>query len=121
MGGFVADVIHIRIDVKTVRGLNAREHWAVRARRVRNEHDQTRVAWIRAGKPKLKTPAIVTITRHSVQLMDDDNLPGATKAIRDELAEIAGVDDGSAALRFEYAQVRLPRRQQWVTVDWMAK
>jgi hypothetical protein len=39
--------------------------------------------------------------------MDDDNLPGSLKAIRDEVASVLGVDDGDRArIRFAYAQER---------------
>jgi hypothetical protein len=41
--------------------------------------------------------------------MDDDNLPGSMKAVRDQIAEWLGVDDRhSNQVRYVYAQKRGP-------------
>ncbi len=36
--------------------------------------------------------------------MDDDNLQGACKYVRDEIASLIGVDDGSASYTWVYRQ-----------------
>ena len=101
------------LPIKTVTGLNAREHWRVRHKRVSSERATTR--WI--IKPFI-TPATVRFTRLSSALCDDDNLQGAMKAIRDEVAKIAGVDDGPRGpIRWEYAQEKCKRGDFGVRVE----
>ena len=109
-------MIHIP-DFRTGSGLNGREHWAGRARRVRSERDM--VAWSlrKATKPQL--PLLVTLTRVAPSNgLDDDNLSGSLKAVRDEVAAWLGVDDKRRdVVRYEYAQ----RRGPWaVEVEWEA-
>ena len=101
------------LPIKTVTGLNAREHWRVRHKRVQAERHTT--AWhIRP----FATPAVVRFTRLSPALCDDDNLQGAMKAIRDEVAKIAGVDDGPRGpIRWEYAQEKCKRGDFGVRVE----
>ena len=54
---------------------------------------------------KVKPPCVVTFTRLSPRALDDDNLRGACKPIRDEVARMLGVDDGPSSLvRWNYAQ-----------------
>lgn len=78
-----------RLPIKTVTGLNAREHWTTRHRRVSSEKAMTALV-IRS----VPIPCTVTMTRLSASECDDDNLQGAMKAIRDQIAKTAGVDDG---------------------------
>lgn len=105
------------LPIKTVTGLNAREHWRVRHKRVQAERNTT--AYI--VRP-FTTPAVVRFTRLSPALCDDDNLQGAMKAIRDEVAKIAGVDDGpTGPIRWEYAQEKCKRGTCGVRVEITSK
>lgn len=109
-------MIHIP-DFRTGSGLNGREHWAGRARRVRSERDMA--AWYlrRAAKPV--PPLVVTLTRVAPSKgLDDDNLSGSLKAVRDEVAAWLGVDDKRRdVVRYEYAQ----ERGKWaVRIEWEA-
>ena len=98
----------IRVDIRTVPGMNVREHWRARARRVKAE--RAAVAWMLAGKPKPSVPCIVTLTRVAPSNgLDDDNLAGALKGVRDQVAEWLGVDDKRSDLvRYVSAQRRGP-------------
>lgn len=98
----------IRVEIRTVPGLNAREHWRARARRVKAERKA--VGWVLGGKPKPVTPCAVLLTRVAPSAgVDDDNLAGALKAVRDQVAEWLGVDDKRRDLvRYVYAQRRGP-------------
>jgi hypothetical protein len=49
---------------------------------------------------------VVTITRVSPRLLDDDNLRGALKAVRDGIADALGVDDRDERVRWRYRQIR---------------
>ena len=98
----------ILIPIKTGRGMNSREHWRRRAARVKAE----RVAvWAHLnGKEKPELPCIVTQTRLAPSNgLDDDNLAGSLKAVRDQVAEWLGVDDKRREIvRYEYEQRRAP-------------
>lgn len=104
------------IPIKTVTGLNAREHWRVRHRRVKAEKAATALL----VKP-FPVPCIVRMVRLSPALADDDNLQGACKAIRDEIARICGVDDGpTGPITWAYAQEKCKRGQHGVRVEMLA-
>lgn len=104
------------IPIKTVTGLNAREHFRVRAKRVKAE----RAATALIVKPFF-TPCIVRLVRLSPALCDDDNLQGACKAIRDEIAKINWVDDGpNGPITWVYAQEKCKRGTFGVRVEFLA-
>lgn len=101
------------LSIKTVTGLNAREHWRARHRRVQAERWAARMII----KPHA-TPCTVRMIRLSSVLCDDDNLQGACKAIRDEIAKLCGVDDGpNGPIKWEYAQEKCKRGQYGVRVE----
>jgi hypothetical protein len=57
------------------------------------------------GRPELKPPFVVTMTRIGLRTMDDDNVAFAFKACRDAVAACLGIDDGDVArIRFRYGQ-----------------
>lgn len=106
----------ITVPLRTVPGLNARELWQVRSSRVKKERKA--VAWSLVGQQRPAIPCSVRLTRVSpghVEI-DDDNLPGALKAVRDQIAEWLGIDDRHRnQVRYVYAQKRGP----WgVTIEW---
>lgn len=97
------------IPIKTVSGLNAREHWRQRTRRVKAE--RTAVAWALRAAERPPIPCAVLLTRiaPSNGLDPDDNLPSSMKGVRDQIAEWLGVDDRKRQLvRYLYAQERGP-------------
>lgn len=98
----------IVIPIRTVSGLNVREHWRARSRRVKAERDAT--AWLLRPVAKPPLPCLVTITRVAPSAgLDDDNLPGALKGVRDQIAMWFGVDDRERAIvRYRCAQRRGP-------------
>lgn len=82
---------------------NLREHWAAKAKRVDAQKRAVRYrcpAW--TGRPLL----VVRLTRVAPRALDDDNLRGALKAVRDAVASWLKVDDASPLVRWEYAQER---------------
>lgn len=90
------------IPLRTVSALNRREHWAVRARRVKAERRAalliTQPNWID------KFPATITLVRFGPRKLDDDNLRGAMKGVRDGVADRLGVDDADPRITWEYQQ-----------------
>ena len=87
------------------KGPNSREHWRVKAKRVAAERTCTSYALMGEKKPPI--PCSVRLTRIGRGLLDDDNLVGSMKGVRDEIAKWLGVDDRhSETVRYVYAQKR---------------
>lgn len=122
-------MIRVTLPIKTRSVLNLREHWAARARRTKAHRAATILA-LRVAHPggvsltwdKLDgtNRLVVTLTRYGRRL-DDDNLRGALKAVRDGVAEWAGIDDGSERWRWEYAQQKAgklgERVEVWIRIE----
>lgn len=98
----------IYFPLRTSSGQNAREHFRVRAKRVKAE--RVAVWCMLHGKPKPKIPCSCLLTRCAPSGgLDDDNLAGSLKSVRDEVAQWLGVDDRHRnQVRYRYAQRRGP-------------
>ena len=68
----------------------------------KSQREATWVCMLGLDLPKL--PVIVTITRIGPRKLDDDNLAAACKYVRDQIAAIYGVDDGSDQYTWKYVQ-----------------
>ncbi len=89
---------------------NTRDHWTVKARRIANQKWVVRSYLLLFQKPA--AVARVTLTRVAPRRLDDDNLRGALKAVRDAVADwlIPGLAPGRAddKLEWYYEQVQGP-------------
>lgn len=92
------------VPVRTVSEANSREHWAAKAKRARLQRLAVFVHLQDNDMMIPKPPCIVTITRIGVRKLDGDNLQRAMKAVRDEVANRLGVDDGGDAVEWRYDQ-----------------
>lgn len=111
-------MISLAIPIRTTTGLNAREHWAARARRVKRERAATLRALLTFVRWYHKTDllrvlagagvASVHLERVSPREADSDNVVGGLKAIRDEVAAWLGIDDGDPRVVWSYSQSRGP-------------
>jgi hypothetical protein len=94
------------VPVRTVSEANRRDHWAKKAKRAKEQRLFTG-AHLRLWCDKPALPCTIVLTRISSRALDDDNLRGALKAVRDSIAEWLGVDDGpTGPITWEYAQER---------------
>lgn len=91
--------IQYSIPIRTVSALNMREHWAKRAKRVKAERNAAYLL-----TPHVSLPAAITMTRLGPRRLDDDNLRGALKGVRDGIADRLGVDDGGELVEWRYGQ-----------------
>lgn len=105
----------VDIDVHTVSEANRRDHWQQRADRVAAQRRTTRASLRLYGQPAL--PVRVTLRRLSVNELDDDNLRGALKAVRDEVAAWLMVDDRDRNVMWTYTQDKAPRGVHRVEVE----
>jgi len=117
--------IVFEVPVRTVSTLNARVHWAQRAKLAKTQRNMVRTCWIAVGQDRdgqLRVNAAqlwaarreqkprlwITLTRLSRRNLDSDNLAGALKAVRDGVADCLGIDDGSERLTWVVQQEKTP-------------
>lgn len=84
----------VPIPLETVSEANARGHWSHRHRRAREQRAAVLlVLRSRVGVRPPPMPLRVRLVRTSPRRLDDDNLRGALKAVRDGVADYLGIDD----------------------------
>lgn len=98
----------IRMALRTGTGLNDREHWATKMRRVKSEHQFTAwaIAASKLGRPHAPIAVLLTRVSPATRRTDDDNLRGGLKSVRDSVAAWIGIDDGDSRIEWRYAQER---------------
>lgn len=94
--------MEFRIPIKLPSLLNLRVHWTRVLRMKKSQRNATRLCMHGKAIPKL--PVVVTITRIGPRRLDGDNLAGACKYVRDEIARACGADDGNRSFRWRYRQ-----------------
>ena len=61
------------------------------------------------GKPSKRSQGprsvVVSLVRYGRRKLDDDNLAGSFKPLRDAIASSLGIDDGDPRMRWEYGQI----------------
>jgi hypothetical protein len=105
-------MLKLELPIRTVSEANSREHWRAKNARKTAQQTEVRAEWLKAIRKRnvyLQTPYAVRLTRLGPRKLDDDNLRSAFKGIRDEVARLLGVDDGSDLIRFEYGQEKVSR------------
>lgn len=106
----MSDAVVLTLPIRVTSGLNMREHWRVRAARVKKERTlATLAAFGCKGFTAIGWPAVCTLTRIAPGLLDDDNLAGGFKAVRDGIADALGIDDADPRISWRYAQQKGPR------------
>lgn len=104
----------IWMPIRTKTGLNSREHWHVRATRVKRERKAARWFWKTHDMFPLegfKGRMLITLVRQSpsTRLPDLDNVVGGCKGIRDELCALIGRDDSDPNITWRY----LAEKGEW--------
>lgn len=88
----------VELPIRTVSELNAHDRLRVRFRRKKSQ--QQTVALVLYSAFQRRRPALpvhVVMTRIGPQRMDSDNVQGALKHVRDEIARWLNIDDGDEA------------------------
>jgi len=63
------------------------------------------VGAIERARPRIAHDCVVVrLERVAPRALDDDNLRGALKAVRDAVAEALGIDDADPRVRWQYGQ-----------------
>ena len=84
-------------NISIISESNNTDHWSKKRKRRIMQDSIIRIEWKKMDV-KIKLPCIVALTRISPRLLDDDNLRGALKSIRDTIADllIPGLKKGQA-------------------------
>lgn len=110
-------VLTVRLPLATKSLTNMRTHWAAKARLAKGQ--RTPVALVMrtafAAHPA-QLPATVTLTRIAPRTLDDDNLRGALKSVRDGVADALGLDDRDGRVRWGYAQRKGQARELGIEI-----
>lgn len=80
-------------------------HWRSLSAITNKQKAATRLVMSGIDAPPIPAlPLLITITRVGPRRLDDDNLAGACKYVRDAIAAKVGVDDGSDLYTWRYEQ-----------------
>ena len=96
-------VFHLPLKIES--NANLREHWAARMKRTRNQ--RMSAAYAVAVSKDWKLPAgkfTVRLVRIGRRMLDDDNLCGGFKSIRDGVADALGMKDNDPRIKWTYEQ-----------------
>jgi hypothetical protein len=96
--------VTLTIPMRLLSAANLREHWAAKAKRVKQQRQA--VAMFIGGRPKPALPVVVTLVRIAPRALDGDNLQSAFKAPRDEIARWLGCQDNDPRVTWVYGQRR---------------
>lgn len=109
----------VPLELKT--GPNRRLHWAARAKLVKAERLKVArfsdLPWVWREPAAESDRFLVTLTRVAPRRVDDDNLRGLFKSVRDQVAAQLGIDDGSAQLEWRYRQEKGAPRTHTVRIE----
>lgn len=95
----------VTLPLRLVSEPNARYgHWAMKAKRVKEQRTVVRLAL--GAHVAGRAPCRVLLTRIGPRRLDDDNLRGACKAVRDAVATALGIDDADPRVSWAYDQRR---------------
>lgn len=91
------------LDIKLVSEANNRDHWAVKARRVKG---QRKAAFYAVPRPVVfpLTVRLIRVYGPMRKPFDDDNLVNSFKAVRDGVADGLGIKDNDPRVSWEYAE-----------------
>ncbi len=100
-------MIEFTIPGLRLKSLNSREHWRVKAKRVKGERSAV-IQFIPREALMAPFPSSVTITRIGPRRLDSDNAVGSAKHVRDQIAGCLGVDDGDPSITWIVNQEKGP-------------
>lgn len=111
-------ILSLILPIRIVSEANSREHWRRRNKRKQAQQREVDIEWKQAMRGRsVPLPCVVTLTRIAPRLYDDDNLRGAFKGIRDQIARLVGVDDADERIKFEYRQERRAPKQYDIFIE----
>ena len=105
--------VEYEVPVRLVSELTMREHWAPKMKRAKKQRSaakfwtEQKVRYSHMGEFIVGgAPLKVTITRIAPGKLDDDNLTGSAKHVRDGIADALGIDDGDPRITWVVEQAK---------------
>lgn len=92
-------MIEYTLPIRLISTANAREHWAIKAKRAKLHRAATIVI------KKHPLPCVVELIRVGKRKLDGDNLQNSAKALRDGIADRLGADDADPRIEWKYDQI----------------
>lgn len=114
VAGRVDGKILARLDIVTVSEANAHTHRRARQKRAKAQRG---LAALVIGQQRPRPPCTVTMTRVSTMQLDDDNLAGALKHIRDGIADAMGINDRDKRVTWKCEQKKGARGERAVEIE----
>jgi hypothetical protein len=112
-------MLFVKVNCEIRSEANLREHYFTKHRRVKAQHEAVQWALAKHKPPEKPSGVTVTFTRVGGRRLDNDNLSGGFKAVRDAVARWIGIDDGSNVYRWVYNQRSQPKeRFAELTITW---
>lgn len=111
-----------KVPIKIVSESNCSEHWTKKAKRHRLHQMVTRSILEENGFEQT-LPCQVSLTRCSPRFLDDDNLRGAFKWIRDVISLMlipgkpTGHSDNDPRIKWQYFQSKTKDKENYFTVE----
>jgi hypothetical protein len=102
-------LVETELPIRTWSVNGSRGHWSRFHKRAKEQRTATHAAvrsLILGALIRPRLPVVVTLTRLAPRALDDDNLRGSLKALRDGVADAMGVNDNDPAVTWEYGQDR---------------
>jgi hypothetical protein len=118
------EYVKILLPIETLSESNSSEHWRLKHKRHSSQKTCVRMAFRQVKKIAL--PATVTLTRLSPRKLDDDNLVGAFKWIRDSVADClipglaAGRSDCDPRIKWIYEQKKSTCKLVEIKIDFVS-
>lgn len=101
-------VVEVELPLTTVSEANRRDHWAVKAGRAKGQRHGARFGLLATGIQAPSPPLVVELSRIAPRALDDDNLRGALKGVRDGVADWLGINDRDERVSWIYRQIKGP-------------
>ncbi len=114
--------ISFSFPLRVLSEANQHEHWSKKNKRKVAQQNETAAMWrFHVGQKSIKLPCAITFTKFGPTLLDSDNLQGAFKHVRDEVARQLGVDDGDTTkVVYRAQQKKITGKQKhrhWISID----
>lgn len=113
-------MITVTIPVKTYSVLNGSQGNWRKASAIR-KRIRTAAYLVAAPAQGQSLPVTVRMSRLSAGVLDDDNLRGALKSVRDGIADRLGVPDNDVRVKWEYSQAKCRRGEYGVVVEFVGE
>lgn len=110
-------MLRIVLPFKTPSLANARLYWRKRAEIAKAQRNKAKWMVQNEVRYPFPLPVRVTLTRAAPRALDDDNLAGALKHVRDGVADGLGLPNDRDNVTWQYGQARQREPEVWVDIE----